>query len=162
MHSDPVQEATGSTISSPIHASALGIRLRGAIVAAICAAAVGLASWLSPRVAGYGTHLELGLPACSFLVRYHYPCPTCGMTTSMANMAHGRIAAAWHAQPFGVAMFVAAVVLGVLGAVELASAYPVLTAIRPRWWWIPTALAALLAAWGWKIADGLMRGQLPL
>ena len=57
-------------------------------------AVFGIARWLNP----YGedgtprrmeTHRQLGLPPCSFAELTKKPCPSCGMTTSFALLAHG-------------------------------------------------------------------------
>ena len=50
---------------------------------------------LKPEQAGLGTHRQLGLPACASLEKTGVPCPTCGMTTALANLARGRIIEAW-------------------------------------------------------------------
>jgi len=64
-------------------------RIRGTLILAPCLAMLAVAVWLAPKPAGYGTHRELGLPPCGFLAQTGYPCPSCGMTTSFADMAHG-------------------------------------------------------------------------
>ncbi|MCA9106937.1 MAG: DUF2752 domain-containing protein [Planctomycetales bacterium] len=60
-----------------------------------------LAATLSPNPDGVGTHRQLripfvagaeeGLPACSFLVAFGKPCPSCGMTTSWAWLMKGNL-----------------------------------------------------------------------
>ncbi len=39
------------------------------------------------------THRQMGLPPCTFYAAtgYRYPCPSCGMTTSFALLAHGDV-----------------------------------------------------------------------
>ena len=118
MQSNVVNEVTELP---PARAVGFGVvvRLRGAIIAAGCVAVVALAASLTPRRAGYGTHENLGLPGCEFLQRTGYPCPSCGMTTSFANLARGRVGAAWAAQPFGIVLFAGVLVLGAAGLGEL-------------------------------------------
>ena len=50
-----------------------------------------LSAWLDPDPSGSGTHRQLGLPPCTFRLLLSIPCPSCGMTTSFANLAHGRL-----------------------------------------------------------------------
>ena len=59
-------------------------------------AILGTALWLNPydddglprRMA---THTQLGLPECSMVALTGRPCPSCGMTTSFALLAHGDV-----------------------------------------------------------------------
>ena len=53
-----------------------------------------LALVLQPARTGYGTHQQLGLPPCTFLVLFGLRCPSCGMTTSWAHLVRGQLAAA--------------------------------------------------------------------
>ena len=62
---------------------------------------MGIAWWLQPDARGYGTHHQLGLPDCSFIVLWGIPCPMCGMTTSWSNLMHGDWANAFRANPGG-------------------------------------------------------------
>ncbi|MFM7129954.1 MAG: DUF2752 domain-containing protein [bacterium] len=58
-----------------------------------------LAGRLNPESTGVGTHRQLGLPACLVMERTGLPCPTCGMTTALANLGHGRIIDSWKCSP---------------------------------------------------------------
>ena len=49
------------------------------------------AAMLEPDPQGFGTHQQLGLPACSFKVFVGFRCPSCGMTTSWSLFTKGRI-----------------------------------------------------------------------
>jgi hypothetical protein len=71
--------------------------------AACCVLA--LSRWLTPDPSGMGTHTQLGLPPCGFLVLTSIPCPTCGLTTSFAHMARLQITDALHAHPLGPLLF---------------------------------------------------------
>ena len=75
----------------------------GALLSA--SAVLAVAARLQPAAAGYGTHLQLGLPPCNFLLWTHHPCPSCGMTTCFAWMMRGQIAKAFAANPFGILAF---------------------------------------------------------
>lgn len=60
---------------------------------------------LIPNKNGVGTHEELGLPPCGFYTMFHKPCPSCGMTTCFALLAHLRLIDAIKIQPAGVFLF---------------------------------------------------------
>ncbi len=63
------------------------------------------AATLTPSSAGHGTHTQLGLPPCGFLVYTGYPCPGCGLTTSFAHMIRLDLFGAFGANPFGILLF---------------------------------------------------------
>ena len=60
---------------------------------------ISLAARLDPEKTGMGTHRQLGLPACLVMEKTGMPCPTCGMTTALANLARGRISDSWRCSP---------------------------------------------------------------
>ena len=64
-----------------------GLLLSWSIMLVLCFA---LAASLNPDPRGYGTHEQLGLPACSFWELIGRPCPGCGMTTSISLFVRGR------------------------------------------------------------------------
>jgi hypothetical protein len=72
----------------------------------------GVAAWLNPYQ-GDGTarrmetHMQLGLPECTFKSVTHLPCPSCGMTTSFALTMHGDLADALRANSVGVLLALA-------------------------------------------------------
>lgn len=72
-----------------------------------------LAAGLEPNPLGHGTHTQLGLPPCGFLLVTGYPCPGCGLTTSFAHMMNAELVAALRANAFGVLLFVS--VVGFMG-----------------------------------------------
>jgi hypothetical protein len=72
-------------------------------------------SWASH---GLGTHGQIvnyfGISAgsqCAIWKRWKTPCPTCGMTTAVSLVMHGRPLSALVCQPFGCAVGIAAIVL---------------------------------------------------
>lgn len=112
-----------------------------------------LASTLTPSHSGFGTHTQLGLPACGWLISTGYPCPTCGFTTAFAFAAQGEFGAAWRAQP---AALLAAVLAasGFWLAVHVAvfgSRVGTLVAKLLTPWVLVPALVVFLAGWGWKM-----------
>lgn len=142
--------------------AAKAARWVGAAVAAPCLGVLLVALWLTPKPSGMGTHEELGLPPCSTLARTGLPCPSCGLTTSFANMAHGRVPAAIQAHPFGPVLFLATCVFALAGLVQAVTARPALAALRPRFWWALAALGGMLAGWALTLYMGLSSGRLPL
>jgi len=126
-----------------------------------------LAGWsVQPRSALYGTHedlhvLGLPMPGCSFMIRYGYPCPACGLTTSVSAMAHGRLMTAIAAQPFGTVLAIAAAALGCMGTVELARGVDVIGRLRPRIWWLWLGVGGVLAGWIVKLLVGVLNGTFP-
>jgi len=84
--------------------------LARALAAAVlggCLLLFAVASRLEPAAGGVGTHEQLGLAPCGMMMLWGVPCPTCGMTTAFAHVAHGQLASAFHAQPAGFALAIA-------------------------------------------------------
>jgi hypothetical protein len=80
-------------------------------------AVFGTAAWLNPYEADGSarqmeTHLQLGLPPCSFRLMTGVPCPSCGMTTSFALLVRGDVLNSLRANAVGtlLALFCAALV----------------------------------------------------
>ncbi len=139
------------------------IRIVWAVVGLVCAVVLGIAFYLTPDPAGMGTHRQLGLPPCGFVLTSGLPCPTCGMTTAFCDVAHGRILAGFVAQPAGFVLC-----LGTLGLMIYAS-YVVIfgRTIFVNWDRIGVRLTIalgglFLAGWGFKLAHGLLTGTLPM
>jgi len=160
MHKDlsgrtAAMEVTGSASVS------LRVRFRGLAVLAGCLAFLAVAWSLTPERSGYGTHEQLGVPGCSFLARTGYPCPTCGLTTSMVAAGRGRLALAYRAHPFGVVAVLAVGLAGIGSAVELVTGRACLARLHPRLWWLWAALAAIFGGWVWMLAAGTLSGRWP-
>ncbi|WP_438269981.1 DUF2752 domain-containing protein [Paludisphaera mucosa] len=56
---------------------------------------------LEPDPRGFGSHEQLGLAPCSFLLATGRLCPFCGATTAVAETTRGRMDRAWRANPAG-------------------------------------------------------------
>jgi hypothetical protein len=143
--------------------------LTSRIVAALIAAAMAwilIVAWrLDPHPAGYGTAKNLDWPACSVVTNTGWPCPMCGMTTSVAATVHGQWGLAWRAQPFGLvftAGVIAAFVLASVTAVHPAKGLSWLAAFRLNRWWIAGGVAMALAGWGLNVLMGIARGSWPV
>ena len=79
-------------------------RIGRVLLAAWSAALLGgfaVALFIVPDPRGFGTHEQLGLPACQFKTMFGVPCPSCGMTTSFSNFVRGRFATSIEANPAG-------------------------------------------------------------
>jgi hypothetical protein len=111
------------------------------VLFAVPLAVVITAALLTPAAAGHGTHTQLGLPPCGFLVFTGYPCPGCGLTTAFAHMVRLQLFGAWHANPFGIVLFLCT-----------AATIPVAVAGFVRGWSVVATLDKLHAE---KIAIGL-------
>lgn len=84
------------------------------------------AACLTPSPAGHGTHTQLGLPPCGFLVVTGMPCPGCGLTTSFAHMVRLEVVDAARANPFGVPLFLVSFFTIPVAAVGFLRGWPVL------------------------------------
>ncbi len=80
--SNPMPTRIARSEASP----AMRRMVAGAIWAA-CSVVLGIAAWLTPSPSGMGTHTQLNLPQCGWIVMMDLPCPTCGMTTAFAFAA---------------------------------------------------------------------------
>ena len=85
-------------------------RITNFVLACVAAIVLGVAVYLSPSPAGHGTHQQLGLPACNFMVATGYPCLSCGMTTSFSHAVRGELISSFLAQPFGMFLAVCTIV----------------------------------------------------
>ena len=132
------------------------------VAAAVVTVAI-VAARLQPNDKQLGTHRQLGLPPCGFILVTGYPCPTCGMTTAFTCVAHGRFLAALRAQLAGTLLAVGTALTG-LGALccVLTGRYPMINWYRidaARLVWAGCLI--VLLAWGLKIVIGLAEGSLP-
>ena len=91
---------------------------------------------LQPAAKGFGTHQQLGLPPCSFVMFYGRRCPSCGMTTSWSHLMHGQLLSALQANVGGT----------LLGIIALALVpWGLISALRGRAWLVwPSDLGIVL------------------
>lgn len=122
-------------------------------VAIPCAIVLIMATQVLPNPHGLGTHLELGMGACTFLHTTGCPCPTCGMTTSFAWFVRGNWAGSFYVQPMGflfaLAMSIALCVSGYMAITGRAIQRHLNRLPMARVGWI--ALGLFVIAWIWKI-----------
>lgn len=113
-----------------------------------------MAARITPDARGFGTHTQLGLSACSWVVSFGKPCMTCGMTTSFAHAAAGDLGASFRTQPMGamLAVMTAAASLGGLHMAATGSRLDRLAGglLRPRFVGVMAAFGG--AAWLYKLA----------
>lgn len=81
-------------------------RLGLGLLACVLLALLVISMVLRPDPSGLGTHQQLGLPACTSVQLLGMRCPACGMTTSWAWMARGRIDRALESNAGGAMLFV--------------------------------------------------------
>lgn len=110
----PSPHAATATATLPARATGFAIergtwvsRLTWSVLFALPTAVMITAAWLTPSPHGHGTHTQLGLPPCGFLLFTGYPCPGCGLTTAFSHMIRFEVVGAWMANPFGIALFLA-------------------------------------------------------
>ena len=115
---------------------------------------------LHPDPRGWGTHEQLGFRPCLPMRLWNVPCPGCGVTTSIALVAHGSPLAALRTQPFGPVAFAAAFAGAAWGLVRHARGrdlHAELARVNWRRWGMALATLALLA---WIYKTALVRGWL--
>ncbi len=151
---DAMPSVAASPHESNSHPIAGRDRLAAFGIAAAAFAPLAVAAWLEPSGSGFGTHEQLGLPACGWIAGLGMPCPSCGMTTSFAFAARGDFAAAFAAQPMGALLAICAALVAVVAgwtALSGSRSWEVLwSAMGRRFWWGFVGVAAL--AWVYKIA----------
>ena len=97
------------------------------------------------------------------LMRTGWPCPTCGMTTSVSAAVRGRIGLSLRSQPMGLVL--AGLVWWMCGAglAQAVSGRDLLGGLTRRWALVLGLLAGgLLVGWGVKVLVGVLDGSLPL
>lgn len=114
---------------------------------------LGVAAWLQPASGGVGTHEQLALPPCGWVLAMDLPCPTCGMTTAFAHAADGHLLASFFTQPLGFVLALATAVTAILSLLVLVTGAPLARPIFGLWgsrsgWWLA---GIVVAAWGYKI-----------
>ena len=153
--SRPGEFGSDGLVAGDVVGSPPGVRFASLMVALACLSVLIVAAYLRPSEQGLGTHEQLGLPACGWIVAADLPCPTCGMTTAFSHAANGDLYGSLGAQPFGalLAVFTATVVVAAgwtaLSGSRLAPFMVGLFGRRIGWF----VLGMFIAAWIWKICD---------
>lgn len=123
------------------------------IVAAGLLAVLIVAASLEAAPQGIGTHTQLGLDECSFVVMFGYPCASCGMTTAFTHAADFSLLRSVITQPagavFAIASAVAFWVLAYVAATGSIVGRTVLHFVGMKLLW--GGLILLGAAWAYKV-----------
>lgn len=129
-------------------------RIRYSAVAVSATALLLIARFLRPSAAGVGTHQQLGLPPCLFLRLTGIPCPSCGLTTSVAHAAHLHFAQSIVTQPFGFIVFLVVLLSIPFSVYFIYRPIPVsvLAELPGRKLVLRLTLALFLLSWFYKIA----------
>lgn len=133
-------------------------RLGWFVLGVIPLAVVVTATQLTPAPEGMGTHQQLGLPPCGFLVVTGIPCPGCGLTTSFSHMVRGEFTGATRANPFGVMLFFVTFFTIPVAAVGFYRGSPVLDtleALHAEKWAILLSVTSILV-WVIRVARHML------
>jgi len=112
------------------------------------------AVYLVPDARGFGTHEQLGLPACGARGWLGGPCPACGWTTALVLLWRGHPLESLAVQPFG---FLIGIGVPLLAAAVWRTHWrgddAWQAATTPRAAWVVRALlVAALAGWIWTLS----------
>jgi hypothetical protein len=98
------------------------------------------------------------------LIATGLPCPTCGMTTAFSHAVRGQLIRAFWAQPSGLAMALATIVLAGASVWTLVRGAPPrvdLPQVTPYRLFL-AFLVIFVAGWAFKLALGLLTGEMPV
>ena len=114
-----------------------------------------VAAAIEPDARGYGTHTQLGLPPCGFMLLTGSPCPGCGLTTAFAHGIRGHLSLAASANPLGLALFLVVclcIPLGMIAALRGWSLDAVIERFGLNRWGLALAGGAV-AVWVVRLAS---------
>lgn len=113
-----------------------------------------IARLLRPAPERVGTHLQLGLPPCAFLHFTGVPCPSCGLTTSVAHAVRLHFYESAITQPFGLVVFILAALSVPLSIFLIYRRVPLskFASLRGKKLAIYVMIALFLLSWLYKIA----------
>lgn len=128
-------------------------RMVGGLVALVAGVVLAIATVLTPSAQGVGTHEQLRLPQCTWVVMMDLPCPTCGMTTSFAHAANGSFLRSFLTQPVGFVLAMVTAMALLLGCYVAITGSPVASRLGGYWTArVGWAVAVFfVAAWIYKI-----------
>ena len=112
-----------------------------------------VAVYVQPASEGIGTHQQLGLPQCGWILAANIPCPTCGMTTAWSHTVRGEFPSAFLAQPMGMLLAIGTMCVAVGGGISAMTGYSfngLLYRFAPSKVFIVIAIVTL-ASWVLKI-----------
>lgn len=126
------------------------VRLISAVAGATLLGLLIVARTLEPDPQGFGTHQQLGLPACTSVVLFDALCPACGMTTSWAWFTRGALVRSARANAGGLMLAIIALVY-----VPASCYFTVVGRATKHAWFSMTLAIGLLAALGVAIVQWL-------
>jgi hypothetical protein len=100
------------------------VRISLVVSGLVCLGLLLTARLLTPNPNGLGTHEQLGLPECGFLLMFEIPCPSCGMTTSWAWLTRGDVVESLRSNPGGTMLGILCFGFGI---------WMLISGIRSRW-----------------------------
>jgi uncharacterized membrane protein len=136
-----------------------GDRAKYITLGLVASAGLITARLLQPSPRGVGTHEQLGLPPCVFLHLTGIPCPGCGLTTSFAHAARLQFYESAITQPFGLVVFIIAVLSVPLSMHFIRRRIPwsKFNLLRGRNLVLRLTIALFILSWLYKIA--VMKGH---
>jgi hypothetical protein len=142
--------------------------MQGALVgiAVVLVAVFATAVWLNPydeqgAARRIETHLQLGLPPCTFRLITGVPCPSCGMTTSFALLMHGDVVNSLRANAVGtfLALFCLVLIPWSLASALVRRYFGIVSVDRALMWCVMVFVVLLLTRWfallGWAWWTGI-------
>jgi hypothetical protein len=123
-----------------------------ALVAVVAVVLTVVLAGATPDARGHGTHEQFDMAVCGWPLHYNIPCPTCGCTTAACQLVHGDVVGAFVTQPFGAAIALAGLLLGLhaLSCLVRGRSFVDLLVRLPFWRIVAGAVVLLLLAWGYK------------
>jgi hypothetical protein len=112
---------------SPFRGLSIRERFGLLVIGALALGFLFVAAALPPSERGWGTHQQLGLPACSIQQFCGWRCPACGMTTAWSHFVRGQWLAALSCNAGGVALAATCVA---------AIPWTIGSAVRGDWIWL--------------------------
>jgi hypothetical protein len=128
------------------------VLLAGALSGVLGIALLGVLVDPDPR--GFGTHEKLGLAPCRTIEWWNIPCPGCGVTTSVTQIAHGDFLGAFVTQPFGWVVVGGALVAALWALLGVARGRDLYRDLKSRDLKLAGVLAAcaMVVSWIYKLA----------
>ncbi len=113
---------------------------------------------LTPDARGVGTHKQLGLRPCMTMEYWNFPCPGCGVTTSVTLATQGEFLQSFKNQPFGFLVFLT--MLGFVGwvAVGQVRGRDLWRDLQSRRWGKALVVLAFVCALSWLYKIWLIHG----
>lgn len=115
---------------------------------------------VEPDERGFGTHEQLGFMPCFPLQAWNFPCPGCGVTTSVSYATRGDVIASFLAQPFGLVLALGAPLFAGWAAVAHVRGRDIWYELNRLDWMRTGAIGLTLIAASWIYKIAAVRGLL--